>query len=219
MPKAPRTDRYAGHVCAVGDCGKQTRVMSRYCLRHARQLERVRNPLGRFPKKSELTPWRELCSVALVDWGMGEHPRVKALEAWFAALVASADRLPSRYTKHARHLSRLHSAGIPGRAMLLRVMAVVGLQHLGVPGSYGVDLPCYRATIGNALLRSGPLDRKPADWVTGKRGDAIRPAGTVCEDVGEAVLAAVGAHLLTLWRDIEAERIRRESPLVIPSTP
>jgi hypothetical protein len=103
--------------------------------------------------------------------------------------------------------------------MLLRVMPVIGLQHLGVPGSYGVDLACYRAAVGNAFLRSAALDRKAADWVTGKRGNAIRPTGYVCEDIGELILSKVGGALLTLWRDIEAERIRRESPLVITSDP
>lgn len=205
--KLPRTDRYLGCTCAVSGCDRKTRAFSRYCTLHARQLERTRNPTGRMPKPKELKPWRDLCGTALDEWGVGNEPAVKALESWFVEFVSRADRFPQNY---AAHLHRLKHAGVDGRTMLLRCMGMVGLQHIGHPGSALIDQATFRAALGSQFLRSAPVGRKPADWATGKPGDAVRISGLLCEHFGELILDTVGGAMLQLWRRIENERIERE---------
>ncbi len=205
--KLPRTDRYLGCMCAVTGCERQTRAFSRYCALHARQLERTRNPTGRMPKQKELAPWRELCRVALTDWGLGTHPAVVALEHWFVEFVERADRFPSKY---AAHLHRLKASDVDGRTMLVRCMGMVGLQHIGHPGSALLDQATCRAALGSQFLRSAPVGRKPADWVTGKPGDAVRISGLLCEQFGELILETVGGAMLQLWQRIEQERMELE---------
>lgn len=205
--RLPRTERYLGCTCAVSGCERETRPFSRYCTLHARRLERTRSPDGRMPKPEELAPWRDLCRVALEEWGLGEHPSVIALEQWFVEFVSRADRFPAAY---AAHLYRLQAAGVDGRTMLLRCMGAVGLQHVGHPGSSIAYQATFRAAVGAQFLRSASLGRKPSDWVTGKPGDSIRVSGLLCEHFGELILGKVGGAMLLLWQRIERERIDRE---------
>ena len=158
--------------------------------------------------RAELRPWRDLAGFALDQWGFGAHPAVRAAERQLEALIADPGNMPSKY---ARHFLRLGAAGVDGRKMLLRIMAVYGIRYLGHPGSLSHGDAVFWANLGSYFLRSAPVGNKPAHWYTGKGGDQFRVSGMVCHDVGCALAEKIGSLCIQLWSAIESERKRRDA--------
>lgn len=211
--KLPRVDRYEGQHCAVPDCRRETRPMSRYCTIHFRRQERTRSPDGWLPRRSHLRPWRELAVTALDEWGFGEHAAVRAAEDYLQKWIASPGKLPERY---AGHLRRLHLSGVTGRQMLLQLLAVYGLRYHGHPGSMHYGDRLFRCALGSRFLRTAPLGNRRPDWYTGKSGDQYRPSGATCEAFGAAIASKLGAMPILLWDEVmaELERRRKEADAV-----
>lgn len=212
MPKnpllnpTPRIDRYAGCECAVDGCTRLTRPMSRYCTLHFQRNRRTRHPTGYLPTRQDLKPFKDLASVALEDWGYGEHPSVVAAEEYLQRLVAEPGNVPDKYLAHFR---RLHLSGVTGRQMLLELLAAYGLRYIGHPDTTHYSDATFHCCLGSRFLRTAPLGNKRPDWFTGRGSDQYRPRGTTCENVGHAIAEKLGAMPILLWRAIDSDQRRR----------
>ncbi len=205
---APRVDRYEGKTCAVEGCERKCRALNRHCQMHARIIERVRDPLGRMPRKSEIKPYKELAAHALKEYGLAEHPAIKAAEAWLIDMIRNPDRVSKPFSGHFR---RLYNEGVTGREILLTMLGIYGLREVGYAkafGGGGVDDAVFFAALGNHVLRLRKLNwQKHA--VTGRTLDARIP-GHIREGFGRVLAERVGAVALLFWQRAEKERRDRE---------
>lgn len=182
--------------------------MSRYCTTHARIYYRTRDPNGRMFHRAELGPWRDYAEFGLEHYRFGGHPAVQAAERKLEALIANPSDMAPKY---AEHFQRLHAAGVDGRKMLVRIMAVYGIRYLGNPGTLNHDDAVFWANLGSYFLRSASVGRKAPCWYSEKKGEPIRLPGADCEAIGYALAQKIGGLCLLLWKRIEEERARREA--------
>ena len=204
--RAPRVDIHKGQLCDVEGCGKLCRALSRFCATHASAYYRTRNPQGRLPRKKELNQYRDAARYGLEHYGLATHPAIIAAERTLEAMVANHAEMPKPFDAHFR---RLHECGVGGRAMLLSILSVYGLQELGVRNVFK-DPAVFFTSLGSRLLRTAPLG-----WTQTSSGrlEQVRLPGLDAEAVGRAVAEKMSALPLLFWRRYEKEAADRSTQL------